>query len=92
MWNLVPRACRRGKKLTVAIESRWQCVVVSRLACIGWSAAAMSTRIPALSQKMRKGRAPAFVCGEVWACPPKVAPKPLTNSMSSGVKYCARMI
>jgi hypothetical protein len=67
-------------------EPRWKARRREQLGVYRRSAAAMSAKGPALSQKTRKGRAPAFVCGEGLGQPTKSGSKPLANSMRSGVR------
>jgi len=54
-----------------------QSVVVGSLACIHWSAAAMSAKSPALSQRTREGQGTRFLCAvRAWANSRKHGPAP----------------
>ena len=59
-----------GKNAAWRLNPTGQRVAVSNLACIRWSAAAMSAKNPALSQRTREGQGTRFGCGESLGQPP----------------------
>ena len=65
----VPGIMLPGKKVRSRLNLTGQRVVVSSLACIRWSTAAMSDKSPALAKNARRAGHPLLCVVKAWAAP-----------------------